>query len=77
MSYTFNAGNKKPYLDQEGLLHWPVLFMYPEVMQNDVVEDVAEADTLQVRVQPQHQQSWLGPEDVRWAPESVFGCRST
>ena len=39
-------GARKPYLDAEGCIHWPVLLMYPETMQQDVVEDWHEGDTL-------------------------------
>lgn len=28
-------------------MHWPVMFVYPETMQTDAVEDFHEADTLQ------------------------------
>jgi hypothetical protein len=34
-------------VDEEGLVHWPVLFFYPEAsMQHDVVDDVCEEDML-------------------------------
>lgn len=39
-------GARKPYVDADGLLHWPMLLMYPETMQKDVVEDVCEDHTL-------------------------------
>jgi hypothetical protein len=33
-------------MDEDGLVHWPVLFFYPEAaMQHDVVDDVCEEDT--------------------------------
>ena len=41
------AGDRKPVVDDEGLVHWPVMFVYPETMQTDAVEDFAEADSLQ------------------------------
>lgn len=41
----FSANEQHPYLDEDDVLHWPVLFMYPEVMQQDVVEDFSEDDT--------------------------------
>ena len=34
-------------MDAEGLVHWPVMFVYPETMQTDAVEDFHEADSLQ------------------------------
>lgn len=44
------AGSRKPYVDERGAIHWPMVFVYPEVMQNDIVEDAAEQDTLKVCV---------------------------
>ncbi|KAK9813825.1 hypothetical protein WJX73_000343 [Symbiochloris irregularis] len=41
-----HIGDRKPYLDEQSVVHWPVLFMYPEPMQMDAVEDVAETDPL-------------------------------
>jgi hypothetical protein len=38
---------RKPYLDEAGEVHWPMLVFYPEGMQQDVVEDCCESDTLQ------------------------------
>jgi len=35
-------------VDDEGLIHWPVIFIYPEVMENDIVEDFKESHTLKV-----------------------------
>ena len=40
------AGTKKPYVDDAGTIHWPMLFVYPETMQTDVVEDSSEEHTL-------------------------------
>lgn len=42
-----SIGDRKPVVDDEGLVHWPVMFVYPETMQTDAVEDFAEADSLQ------------------------------
>ncbi|KAK9854202.1 hypothetical protein WJX84_000317 [Apatococcus fuscideae] len=42
----FHVGSRKPFLDPEGMVHWPVLFFYPENMQSDAVEDFHEAETL-------------------------------
>lgn len=35
---------RKPYLDKSGLLHWPVVFLYGEVMASDIIEDFCETD---------------------------------
>lgn len=40
------VGARRPYLDEEGFIHWPVLLTYPETLQQDVVEDWHEEDTL-------------------------------
>ena len=40
------TGVKKPKLDEQGVLHWPVLLLYPEVMSSDFIEDFPETDTL-------------------------------
>jgi len=40
----FSVGtSSKPTIDEEGMIHWPVVFMYPEVMTNDCIEDFHEA----------------------------------
>ncbi|KAK9833531.1 hypothetical protein WJX81_002203 [Elliptochloris bilobata] len=41
-----SVGTCKPILDADGQVHWPLMFVYPESMQTDVVEDAAESDTL-------------------------------
>ncbi|KAJ0966546.1 hypothetical protein J5N97_023463 [Dioscorea zingiberensis] len=33
------TGLKKPILDKSGILHWPVLLLYAEVMSSDLIED--------------------------------------
>lgn len=38
------TGVKKPKLDDQGVLHWPVLLLYPEVMSGDIIEDFSETD---------------------------------
>ena len=42
------AGSRKPFQDEDGVIHWPLIFVYPETMQNDIVEDAKETDTLKV-----------------------------
>ena len=32
-------------MDEDGLAHWPVMFVYPEARQTDEVQDVRETDT--------------------------------
>uniref|UniRef100_A0A0E0KJ23 Cns1/TTC4 wheel domain-containing protein n=1 Tax=Oryza punctata TaxID=4537 RepID=A0A0E0KJ23_ORYPU len=44
-TYQELTGVKKPKLDEQGVLHWPVLLLYPEVMSSDFIEDFPETDT--------------------------------
>ena len=37
--------SSRPSLDDEGLMHWPVLILYPVNMQQDAIEDFAETDS--------------------------------
>ncbi|XP_015580384.1 tetratricopeptide repeat protein 4 homolog isoform X2 [Ricinus communis] len=37
-------GLRKPVLDKNKILHWPVLLLYPEVMSSDFIEDFCEMD---------------------------------
>lgn len=41
-----SVGSRRPYVDPDGAIHWPVLLMFPETMQQDVVEDWCDEDTL-------------------------------
>ncbi|KAK9726456.1 hypothetical protein RND81_05G216500 [Saponaria officinalis] len=38
------TGLKKPFLDKNKILHWPVLLLYAEVMSSDLIEDFCETD---------------------------------
>ncbi|KAD2230158.1 hypothetical protein E3N88_41608 [Mikania micrantha] len=38
------TGLKKPILDKDCILHWPVLLLYAEVMSSDFIEDFCETD---------------------------------
>lgn len=40
------TGLRKPVLDKNNMLHWPVLLLYAEVMSSDFVEDFCETDML-------------------------------
>nr|ACF88049.1 unknown [Zea mays] len=44
-AYQELTGVKKPVLDEQGVLHWPVLLLYPEVMSSDFIEDFPDTDT--------------------------------
>lgn len=38
------TGVKKPVLDKDKIIHWPVLLLYAEVMSSDIIEDFCETD---------------------------------
>ncbi|KAI3455083.1 hypothetical protein Pfo_011746 [Paulownia fortunei] len=38
------TGIKKPMLDKNNILHWPVLLLYAEVTSSDIIEDFCETD---------------------------------
>jgi hypothetical protein len=42
-----HVGDKKPYVDQEGCMHWPVMLVYPETGQQDVIQDWHEDDLVE------------------------------
>lgn len=43
-TYQELTGLRKPVLDESGILHWPVLLLYAEVMSSDFIEDFCETD---------------------------------
>ncbi|KAK9146244.1 hypothetical protein Sjap_006147 [Stephania japonica] len=44
------SGKRKPMLDKDNVLHWPVVFLYAEVMSSDLIEDFCETDMLSVHL---------------------------
>lgn len=62
------AGDRKPYLDAAGQVHWPALFFYPEAsMASDTLEDFCEKDTFR----------WVGwwvPAGCGWLGGWVRAC---
>ncbi|KAL0355043.1 UNVERIFIED_CONTAM: Tetratricopeptide repeat protein 4 [Sesamum radiatum] len=44
------TGIKKPMLDKNKILHWPVLLLYAEVMSSDIIEDFCETDMFSVHL---------------------------
>jgi len=45
--YQEYIGDAQIRLDEEKYLHWPVVFLYPEAMQFDIIGDFNEINTLQ------------------------------
>lgn len=44
-TYNQLTEGRKPSVDKSGMMHWPVLFLHPEVMVSDFIEDFFEMDT--------------------------------
>ncbi|KAK1260897.1 hypothetical protein QJS04_geneDACA002296 [Acorus gramineus] len=44
------TGLRKPVLDKNKILHWPVLLLYAEVMSSDFIEDFSESDMLSAHI---------------------------
>ncbi|KAG8379480.1 hypothetical protein BUALT_Bualt07G0092900 [Buddleja alternifolia] len=44
------TGIKKPMLDKNNILHWPVLLLYAEVKSSDIIEDFCETDMFSVHL---------------------------
>ncbi|XP_031283796.1 tetratricopeptide repeat protein 4 homolog isoform X1 [Pistacia vera] len=44
------TGLRKPVLDNNNILHWPVLLLYAEVMSSDFIEDFCETDIFAVHL---------------------------
>ncbi|KAI5680032.1 hypothetical protein M9H77_01259 [Catharanthus roseus] len=44
------TGLKKPFLDKDNILHWPVLFLYAEAMSSDFIEDFCETDMFTIHL---------------------------
>ncbi|WIA28095.1 hypothetical protein OEZ86_010677 [Tetradesmus obliquus] len=52
-----HVGSKQPYVDKQGALHWPVMLLYPETGQQDVIEDWHEEDLV-----AEHLDVMFGPD---------------
>ncbi|XAR61034.1 hypothetical protein NMG60_11034612 [Bertholletia excelsa] len=51
------TGLKKPILDKDKILHWPVLLLYAEVMTSDFIEDFCETDMFSVHLDMMYSES--------------------
>ncbi|GAB4818948.1 hypothetical protein N2152v2_005994 [Parachlorella kessleri] len=66
----FKIGDRRPYLDTSGLVHWPALFFYPEAsMSSDTLEDFCEKDTFR-----DHLDVMFGPEapPLDWDKQRLY-----
>lgn len=60
---------RKPYVDAaDGSVHWPVLLLYPETGQQDVIQDWHEDDTVEAHLDMVSQRSHC----VQCAPTGRF-----
>lgn len=69
MAFTCCTGTRKPYVDNAGAVHWPMLFVYPETMQMDAVEDACEADTLADHLDAMFSE---GAPSLQWDSERAY-----
>ncbi|CAI0385971.1 unnamed protein product [Linum tenue] len=51
------TGLKKPVLDKNKIMHWPVLFLYAEVMYSNFIEDFCEMDTFSMHLDMMYSES--------------------
>ena len=70
----------RPTLDQDGLLLWPALVMYPESKQQDAIEAFCEEDTFEAHLEAVrgggiHYHLGKGLEMVMGLKMSPYLCR--
>ncbi|XP_076901895.1 uncharacterized protein LOC143556473 [Bidens hawaiensis] len=63
------TGLKKPVLDKDHILHWPVLLLYAEVMSSDFIEDFCETDMFSDHLDLMFSDS---AEPLPWDKENVY-----
>ncbi|CAI9731656.1 Hypothetical predicted protein [Octopus vulgaris] len=67
-----NPGGAKVYLDDAGLLHWPVLFMYPEYNQSDFIESFSENHCFSDHILEMFQSCTVPwDEEHKYVPENI------
>ncbi|CAN1341966.1 Tetratricopeptide repeat protein 4 homolog [Linum perenne] len=63
------VGLRKPLLDKNKLLHWPVLLLYAEVMSSDFIEDFCEIDMFSTHLDMMYSESVL---PLPWDTENNY-----
>ncbi|KAJ0512491.1 putative tetratricopeptide-like helical domain superfamily, cns1/TTC4, wheel [Helianthus annuus] len=63
------TGLKKPILDNDHMLHWPVLLLYAEVMSSDFIEDFCETDMFSAHLDLMFSDS---AEPLPWDKENAY-----
>ncbi|KAF6259158.1 hypothetical protein COO60DRAFT_1622080 [Scenedesmus sp. NREL 46B-D3] len=64
-----HVGAKKPYVDSDGAMHWPVMLVFPETGQQDVIEDWHEHDLV-----AEHLDVMFGPDmpPLEWDADQEY-----
>lgn len=63
------TGLKKPSLDEDKILHWPVLLLYAEVMSSDIIEDFCETDMFSAHLDMMFSESYL---PLPWDKDNAY-----
>ncbi|XP_057964073.1 uncharacterized protein LOC131155152 [Malania oleifera] len=63
------TGLKKPVLDKNNILHWPVLLLYAEVMSSDFIGDFCETDMFSVHLHMMFSESC---PPLQWDKENAY-----
>ncbi|GLT41481.1 hypothetical protein SLA2020_155410 [Shorea laevis] len=67
------TGLKKPVLDKNRILHWPVLLLYAEVMSSDFIEDFCETDMFSAHLDVI---SLFTDPPLPWDKENNYTCEA-
>ncbi|KAG5252290.1 tetratricopeptide repeat protein [Salix suchowensis] len=67
------AGLRKPVLDKNKILHWPVLLLYAEVMSSDFIEDFCETDMFSAHLDMMFSESC---PPLSWDTENNYTCEA-
>lgn len=63
------TGVKMPLLDESGILRWPVLFLYPETMSSDLIEEFCETDLFSAHLDMMYSES---SSTLAWDNENAY-----
>ncbi|XP_020689678.2 tetratricopeptide repeat protein 4 homolog [Dendrobium catenatum] len=63
------TGVKKPILDKNGILHWPLLLLYPETMSSDFIEEFCETDRFSAHLDLMYSDSY---STLPWDKENAY-----
>jgi hypothetical protein len=61
-------------LDDQGRLHWPVIFLYPEYQQSDLITDFMEDEIFQVHLENMFPSTQLEPA-VPWDKRCIYKAK--